>query len=694
MRDIVFNDWKIDKKIGAGQNSEVYLATKKVDDVVVQCAIKYISLPNENEDVKKLIASGTIKDESELNSYYNDIVSDIKKEFMLMKKFEDNPNFINCYEYFQERKKDEYGADLYIRMELVKDLNTHFSKRIVDEEEVLKLGLDICNALELCEKRKIFHRDIKPSNIFYGEDGNYKLGDFGVSTTSAFIGEDGKIVGTYAYMSKEAYNKEEIDSTTDIYSLGLVMYKLLNNNKLPFESKTVDINKATEMRLSGKKIPRIDNVSSKVMNIILKACKYDSKDRYQNVSSFKNDIIDTLNEITPVFIGSNDVSNVEKTVSVYNSDVLEKETVGIKELKNSKKRNDDSKRKKLIIIILFLLILILFILVLCKFFFLECKDGYVKDGVKCVKGYYYCEEGYNLNDKDKCVKVLESVDPKVTYLCSDGFVYNNGKCIKTDTKSTKDGYSCGQGYTLKDGKCVKETVVAATMKSSCSSGYQLSNNQCVKTTTINANVSYSCSSGYTLSGTICKRSYYDDSKIKVVNTCPSNCTLNENTCDCKKNIDYYFYPYCSSGTYNYVDKKCHYTEKASTSYSCTNGSYKNNSCYIELTIGSNKKYSCSNGYTLSGTSCIKKDISKVNVTYSCSNGYILKGSSCYMTSILEPVKGIGCDEGYTYNGKECIKQTIEDSKIDYSCSKLYEFNEQDKMCVKYKEVNPKIEYEK
>ena len=66
-------------------------------------------------------------------------------------------------------------------MELLTPLQKVTKERLLSEEEVIKLGKDICKALILCESRNIIHRDIKPDNIMISKFGDYKLGDFGVS---------------------------------------------------------------------------------------------------------------------------------------------------------------------------------------------------------------------------------------------------------------------------------------------------------------------------------------------------------------------------------------------------------------------------------------------------------------------------------------------------------------------------------
>ena len=681
MRDIIGNDWKLEEKIGEGKYADVYLASKKVDGVVAHCAVKYISLPKKGETVKDLIEDGTIKDESEVYTYYSDLVSDLKKDFNVMKNFEGNPYFLNCYEWFQEKKDFDTGIDIYIRMEKAKDLYNCLNDKVFTEEDVIKLGIDISNALEVCEKKNIIHKDIKPENIFYGEDDYYKLGDFGAAVTSAFITKGRKVTGTYSYMSKEAYEKSDVNFSTDIYSLGLVMYALLNNGNLPFQEDGISLTEATKIRLSGKEIPKIKGVSFELMRIVLKACSYESSDRYQSATTLKED----LNYISKKKVNKR---NSGTTISVYNTDLLEKESTSLNELDS--KDYDFKPLKKMFLLVIVLLVLLLFFIFLSRSIFVNCKDGYVKDGMKCVKGHYYCEEGYELKD-DKCSKELDSVDSIVTYSCSDGFSLVNNQCIKKDTKSATYTKTCNNGYTLKGDKCVKTTTVNATSKYSCPNGYTLNGNKCIKNTTKVAKVNYSCSKDYTLNGNKCVKTYTDKNKVVKDITCNSGCTLNSSKTSCSCSTEPTYFYYCSKGTYSFG--KCVYTETPTTTYSCSSGTYKDNTCYITSTVNANTNYICDTGYTLKGSNCVKSESVNASVQYSCSNGFTLSGSSCTKTDKVNPTMGYSCSKGYTLVGKDCVLNATEKPVANYSCTDGYSLDSNTNKCVKYKEIDASIQYD-
>ena len=113
---------------------------------------------------------------------------------------------------------------------------------------------------------------------------DYKLGDFGVSKVMSHT-TGATMTGTEGYMAPEVLHIEKYGKEVDIYSLGIVMYWLLNNRRMPFigadEKVTlVNANQAAMRRYHGEKIPAPKNGSDELKKIVLKACEYKPKDRY------------------------------------------------------------------------------------------------------------------------------------------------------------------------------------------------------------------------------------------------------------------------------------------------------------------------------------------------------------------------------------------------------------------------------
>ena len=331
--------WELEDKIGQGSFGEVYKAHKKELNKDFYAAIKHISLPKNQDDIEEVIKEGNATNSDAVLEYYKDTIDDLVKEIEIMYELRANKNIVDYQDHLIIEKTDgEVGFDIYIRMELLKSLDSHLKNKQPTEEEVIKIGLDIATALAVCNKHDLLHRDIKPANIFIDEKGTFKLGDFGVARKleKTTLGMSKK--GTYNYMSPEIYKGLNADIRSDIYSLGIVMYRLLNNNKAPFIDKNTASVKASDneealmRRMNGEELPDIEGVSPAFMAIIKKASAFSKGDRYSKPEDLKEDLeklekgeIDELEKTVSIH-GKEDP--LDKTVSIYSEDELEK-TVSI-----------------------------------------------------------------------------------------------------------------------------------------------------------------------------------------------------------------------------------------------------------------------------------------------------------------------------------------------------------------------------
>ena len=154
----------------------------------------------------------------------------------------------------------------------------------MNDQMVFKLGMDIAQGLRDCHNAGIIHRDIKPENIFVNKAGNFKLGDFGVSRNAPGSQDVLSFKGTLGYMAPEVYKMQATDARSDIYSLGMVLYQCLNDNRLPFvpeDFTPYDIETARQRRLAGEPIPAPAHGSRRLKNLVLKAVEDRPEDRFQ-----------------------------------------------------------------------------------------------------------------------------------------------------------------------------------------------------------------------------------------------------------------------------------------------------------------------------------------------------------------------------------------------------------------------------
>ena len=289
--DKLWGGWKVDKLLGEGSFGKVYRIEREEFGHLYEAALKVITIPQNQSEVKSILNDGM--DEKSVTMYFKSIVEDIVEEFVLMSKLKGNTNIVSYEDHAVIPHEEGIGWNIYIRMELLTPLFDYIKNHQLSIRDVICLGIDMCNALEICQRYNIIHRDIKPENIFISNLGKYKLGDFGIARqlekTSSVLSKK----GTYTYMAPEVYKGEKYNSTVDIYSLGIVLYRFLNNNRTPFlpaypmPIRYSDKEKANVMRMSGTEMPKPCNAEGRLAEIVLKACAYNPKERYESAVELK-----------------------------------------------------------------------------------------------------------------------------------------------------------------------------------------------------------------------------------------------------------------------------------------------------------------------------------------------------------------------------------------------------------------------
>ncbi len=297
-------EWKIIEKIGEGSFGKVYKAQRTERGKSFYSAIKIINIPGSQSEFNS-VRSETGDDQS-ARQYFQNLVEECIQEISTMEYFRGNSYIVSVEDFKVMEYLDAIGWEISIRMEYLTSFIDYCAQKQLTEQEVIKLGMDLSKALEYCRKLKIIHRDIKPENIFVSRFGDFKLGDFGIArelerTMSGFSKK-----GTYSYMAPEMYKGEKYDSGVDIYSLGIVLYRLMNRNRLPFMSLEKqfityrDKENALNKRIAGDKMPAPADAGEIFAGIILKACAYNPAQRYQTPEELYRALDDLKNGRTAV----------------------------------------------------------------------------------------------------------------------------------------------------------------------------------------------------------------------------------------------------------------------------------------------------------------------------------------------------------------------------------------------------------
>ena len=290
----VLGDWNIVSCLGEGSYGKVFEIERSEFGQTYRAALKVITVPQSKAEIGSILSEGMSTPQAE--AYFHGIVEELVHEFSIMFKLKGTANIVSCEDLRVLEHPDGIGWDILIRMELLHPLLPYVYQHPMARRDIIKLGIDICKALELCQRYNIIHRDIKPENIFISDNGDYKLGDFGIARTIERTTSGLSKKGTYSYMAPEVYAGKEYGFSVDTYSLGLVLYRMLNKNRGPFlpqppEAITYDNREqALARRVSGEPLPRPFYGEGRLGEIVLKACAFDPKDRYSSPQQLRQEL--------------------------------------------------------------------------------------------------------------------------------------------------------------------------------------------------------------------------------------------------------------------------------------------------------------------------------------------------------------------------------------------------------------------
>ena len=291
----VFGKWYITKQLGAGSYGKVFeiQRTDALDGTVYRGALKAITIPSSPEELQSVLDEDGL-DRQGASSYFRETVVALNREIALMNKVKGHSNIVSYEDHDVIEHTDGIGWDILIRMELLTPISQYFKQfDTIPRQAVLRLGIDLCRALEVCEKYSIIHRDIKPANIFISDTGDFKLGDFGVARTASASTGASTFAGTVNYMAPEVFRREKYTASVDTYSLGLVMYQLLNANRMPFYPPypqpltALAKERAHDRRLAGEPLPDPVNASGPLADILRKACAPAPADRFASPTEMR-----------------------------------------------------------------------------------------------------------------------------------------------------------------------------------------------------------------------------------------------------------------------------------------------------------------------------------------------------------------------------------------------------------------------
>ena len=288
----IWPEWQVERLLGQGSFGRVYEISRKELDIERRSAVKVILVPPDTSEANTLRLEGMSEDD--IHTYYRETVKDFVSEIRLLNTLQGAPHIVNLEDFKVVGSKSGGMWCILIRMELLTPFTQYMTDHTMNEAEVIRLGTELCEALEICHGQNIIHRDIKPQNIFIDRYGSFKLGDFGIARKMEGMTSTLSQKGTFGYIAPEVVQGRKYDTRADIYSLGLVLYQLMNEGRAPFLQTAEDQrnprtrDEATQRRLGGEQLPKPCFASSEFGKIILKACEYAPEKRFSSAAEMKD----------------------------------------------------------------------------------------------------------------------------------------------------------------------------------------------------------------------------------------------------------------------------------------------------------------------------------------------------------------------------------------------------------------------
>ena len=235
--------------------------------------VKIVSVPASQVQLDALLLTGACKDEESALSYFKELAEIVAEEAYALQRMSQMEGFLPYHSWQIVPMENEVGYDVYLLGTYKKTLEKHFRRNSMTHLGAINLGLDLCSALAVCRRMGYLYADLKPGNIFITEDNEYRIGDLG------FLSLENLKYASLPDKYRSEYTPPELadpyttlNTTIDIYALGLILYQAYNDGILPETS-------ATE---NGDPLPAPAYADYEMAEIILKACAADPQERWQD----------------------------------------------------------------------------------------------------------------------------------------------------------------------------------------------------------------------------------------------------------------------------------------------------------------------------------------------------------------------------------------------------------------------------
>ena len=280
--------------------------------------LKHLSFPASDRELEALRYIGAVTTDEEAKQYYEKMSQEYLDQLQLLDKLSERINLANFSEYRIEAKESGVGFDLYLLSPMRETLEQHLARTPIQHLTAANLAIDLCTALADLRECGLVHCNIKPSNIYLNAEGHFMLGDLGlyriVDLKYASVPE--RMIGSYS--APELYDVlSSPTKTSDIYSIGLILYSIYNGGHRPFEDEETSEKDALARRTKGDVLPAPIYADYELTEILLKACAFKPEERYATPQELRDAFSDyvTRNHLENTMIVPPIVTDADTQIS-------------------------------------------------------------------------------------------------------------------------------------------------------------------------------------------------------------------------------------------------------------------------------------------------------------------------------------------------------------------------------------------
>lgn len=287
----VFGEWYFDGVISESDRETVYRAYRERDGRREYRAIKHIPIPTDEETLDTLASGGM--DEATIDAFIDDRMRAANREMAIAERLKGHKELVEYEESAVIPREGKKGCDLFIRTGLYGTLESLAEKKTFTRDEAVKLAKDISAALEVFSSQGIVHRNVTPENIFVTGEG-FKLGGYSLARIAGTADDEAPDPAARVYSAPELLKGEAKSESSDVYSLGMILYRLMNRGRIPFlppapEPVTEAQSEAAVLkRIAGAKLPAPVDAGEDLGSVILTACAYEPGDRFKTAAALAN----------------------------------------------------------------------------------------------------------------------------------------------------------------------------------------------------------------------------------------------------------------------------------------------------------------------------------------------------------------------------------------------------------------------